>query len=202
MTAFPAACQAAGASLRLALTLIDKPSAAISYTPMSASEPGPIISSAHLADGASPALSELEFSLTLAANAYQKWIVRCAAAAGQQLSPLEVLVLHSVRHRDRPKRFMDLMLVLHVEDAHLVNYAVRKLSSAGLVVTRRVGKEKVIEVTPAGIDFCNAYRAIREKVLVGDVKASFEEDVLSRTAETLRMLSGDYNQAARAAATL
>jgi predicted MarR family transcription regulator len=39
-------------------------------------------------------------------------------------------------------------------------------------------------------------------VLVGDVRASFEEGVLSRTAETLRMLSGDYNQAARAAATL
>ncbi|MDF2640653.1 MAG: transcriptional regulator [Novosphingobium lindaniclasticum] len=182
--------------------MIDKRSGAISYTPMSAKEPGPIISSAHLADGASPALSELEFSLTLAANAYQKWIARCAAAVGQQLTPLEVLVLHSVRHRDRPKRFMDLMLVLHVEDAHLVNYAVRKLSTAGLVVTRRVGKEKVIEVTAAGIDFCDAYRSIREKVLVGDVKASLDEAALSRTAETLRMLSGDYNQAARAAATL
>lgn len=169
---------------------------------MSNGTDSPIISSAHLADGASPALSELEFSLTLAANAYHKWMVRCAAAAGQQLTPLEVLVLHSVRHRGRPKRFMDLMLVLHIEDAHLVNYAVRKLSAAGLVDTKRVGKEKMVEVTKSGIDFCDEYRAIRERLLVGDVKASLSEDVLSKTAERLRMLSGDYNQAARAAATL
>lgn len=169
---------------------------------MSKLTPGPIISSAHLAEGASPSLSELEFSLTLAANAYQKWLVRCAAAAGHQLSPLEVLVLHSVRHRDRPKRFTDLMLVLHVEDAHLVNYAVRKLSAAGLVTTQRVGKEKVISVTPEGIEFCDNYKAIRERILVCDVKASISEEALSETAEKLRMLSGDYNQAARAAATL
>jgi predicted MarR family transcription regulator len=70
------------------------------------------------------------------------------------------------------------------------------------VETSRVGKEKVIAVTQAGIAFCDAYRAIREKVLVGDVKASLSEETLSQTAEKLRMLSGDYNQAARAAATL
>jgi len=169
---------------------------------MSSTSHGPIISSAHLAEGASPGLSELEFSLTLAANAYQKWIVRCAAAAGQQLSPLEVLVLHSVRHRDRPKRFMDLMLVLHVEDAHLVNYAVRKLAAAGLVKTTRAGKEKVVEVTPEGIAFCTAYGEIRESLLVGDVKSSLGEEELSLIAAKLRMLSGDYSQAARAAATL
>lgn len=169
---------------------------------MSKSAPEPIISSAHLASGASPALSELEFSLNLAATAYNKWIVRCSAAAGQQLSPLEVLVLHSVRHRGRPKRFMDLMLVLHVDDTHLVNYAVRKLSAAGLVATKRVGKEKVVEVTDRGVEFCDAYRDIRERLLVGDVKASLDEAELSSIAVKLRMLSGDYSQATRSAATL
>lgn len=162
----------------------------------------PIISSAHLASGGSPGLSELEFSLTLAASAYQRWLVRCAAAAGAQLTPLEVLVLHTVRHRDRPKRFMDIMLVLHIEDAHLANYAVRKLSAAGLVVSGRAGKEKVIEITPAGVRFCDAYRDVRERVLIDSVKAGLSEEALSDMAAKLRMLSGDYNQAARAAATL
>lgn len=162
----------------------------------------PIISSAHLASGASPGLSELEFSLTLAASAYQRWMVRCADAAGAQLTPLEVLVLHTVRHRDRPKRFMDIMLVLHIEDAHLANYAVRKLTAAGLVSSKRAGKEKLIEVTAAGIRFCDAYREVRERVLVDSVKAGISEDALSDIAAKLRMLSGDYNQAARAAATL
>jgi hypothetical protein len=90
-----------------------------------------IVSSAHLADGAAPTLSELEFSSTLAAAAYQRWIVRCAAAAGLALAPLEVLILHTVRHRDRAKRIADIALVLDVEDTHLITYAIRKLERAG-----------------------------------------------------------------------
>lgn len=166
-------------------------------------KPSFIVSSAHLAAGASPALSEVEFSLTLATNAYHRWIVRCAAAAGAQLNPLEILVLHSVRHRDRPKRFMDIMLVLHIEDAHLANYAVRKLVAAGLVSSRRQGKEKLIEVTEEGIAFCDRYKDAREKILVESVKAGgLTEEALSLLASQLRKLSGDYNQAARSAATL
>ena len=162
-----------------------------------------IVSSAHLAGGSSPALSELEFSLTLAQNAFERWIVRCAAAAGVQLAPLEVLILHTVRHRDRPKRFMDIMLVLHIEDTHVANYAVGKLQAAGLVRSHRVGKEKLIEATKAGITFCDAHREIRERLLVESVKAdSVTEEGLSQTTARLRMLSGSYNQAARAAATL
>lgn len=163
----------------------------------------PVVSSAHLASGASPALSELEFSLTLAANAYQRWIVRCAAAAGAQLSPLEVLILHTVRHRGRPKRFMDIMLVLHIEDTHLANYAVRKLQTAGLIASKRSGKEKLIEATEAGAAVCEAYREVREQLLVSSVKmGGITEKALSEAASQLRVLSGAYNQAARAAATL
>ena len=162
-----------------------------------------IVSSAHLADGGAPALSELEFSLTLAANAFQRWMVRCAAAAGVQLSPLEVLVLHTVRHRDRPKRFTDILLVLHIEDAHLANYAVRKLEAGGLVVSRKAGKEKLVEITEAGAGFCDTYRDVREQILVESVNASgFGHEDLAAAADLLRRLSGEYSQAARAAATL
>lgn len=171
-------------------------------TPVRPRAAQPIVSSAHLAAGASPALSEVEFSLTLAANAYQRWIVRCADAAGAQLSPLEILILHTVRHRDRAKRFMDIMLVLHIEDAHLANYAVRKLVAAGLVSTRRQGKERLIEATEEGVAFCDRYRDAREKLLVESVTEGLSEEALSHMASQLRKLSGEYNQAARAAATL
>src|SRR5690606_23771872 len=51
---------------------------------------GPVVSSAHLANSSLPALSELEFALTMANHAFQRWIVRCAVAAGgPSLSPLE-----------------------------------------------------------------------------------------------------------------
>ncbi len=162
-----------------------------------------IVSSAHLADGAAPALSELEFSLTLAAAAYQRWMTRCAAAAGLALVPIEVLILHTVRHRDRPKRIADIALVLDIEDTHLVTYAVRKLEKAGLIDTRREGKEKLLVVTQAGRDFCAGYRDIRERVLAAAVADDGPDAAaLAASADLLRRLSGQYNQAARAAATL
>lgn len=162
-----------------------------------------IVSSAHLADGATPALSELEFSLTLAAAAYQRWIARCAMAAGIQLSPLEVLILHTVRHRDRAKRLNDITLVLDIEDTHLATYAIRKLEKAGLIETHRDGKEKLVGATEAGRRFCDAYRAVRERVLAAPLAADGPgEQALSEAADLLRRVSGQYNQAARAAATL
>lgn len=162
-----------------------------------------IVSSAHLADGAAPALSELEFSLTLAATAYQRWIARCAAAAGTPLTPIEVLILHTVRHRDRPKRLGDITLVLDIEDTHLATYAIRKLEKAGLVATQRAGKEKLVGATAAGRAFCDAYRRVREALLAVPVAGGGSgEAALSDAAEVLRRLSGQYNQAARAAATL
>lgn len=162
-----------------------------------------IVSSAHLADGAAPALSELEFSLTLAATSYQRWISRCAAAAGIQLSPIEVLILHTVRHRDRAKRLNDITLVLDIEDTHLATYAIRKLEKAGLIETRREGKEKLVGATEAGRQFCDAYRTVRERVLATPLAADGPgEQALSDAADLLRRVSGQYNQAARAAATL
>lgn len=162
-----------------------------------------IVSSAHLADGSAPTLSELEFSLTLAASAYQRWITRCASAAGLALAPLEVLILHTVRHRDRPKRIADITLVLDVEDTHLATYAIRKLERAGLVATERVGKEKLVAATDAGRAFCARYRDIRERVLAAAVEVDGPDGVaLAAAADLLRRLSGQYNQAARAAATL
>ncbi|HEY1857861.1 winged helix DNA-binding protein [Acidocella sp.] len=163
-----------------------------------------IVSSAHLAAGASPGLSEVEFSLTLAVTAYHRWMVRCMTAAGMpSLSPLEVLILHTVRHRDRPKSMGDIALVLDIEETHLATYAIRKLNGLGLVTTTRRGQEKIVTATAEGIALCDRYGALREKLLVSALSESgVAEDRLSAIASLLRSLSGFYNQAARAAATL
>ncbi|MEK9971143.1 MAG: hypothetical protein VW600_18570, partial [Ferrovibrio sp.] len=42
----------------------------------------PIVSSAHLATNKLMELSEFEFALMMASNAFNRWIVRCMAAAG------------------------------------------------------------------------------------------------------------------------
>ena len=165
---------------------------------------GPVVSSAHLADGSFPEVSELEFGLILASNAFHRWVVRAMTAAGQpELSALEVLVLHTVRHRDRPKTLAGICLVLNVEDTHTVNYAVKKLERAGLVKTGRQGKEKTVQATDAGRDACARYREIRERLLLDAVlDRGLDPAVVSQVAGILRMMSGQYDQAARAATVL
>ena len=165
---------------------------------------GPIVSSGHLASGAMPGLSEFEFGLILASHAFHRWMVRCMAAAGvPDLSPLDVLVLHNVNHRDKPKRLADICLVLAVEDTHLVSYALKKLERAGLIAGGRQGKEKTVTVTPEGRAACDRYHAVREALLVkGVLTYGLEEGEMSRLAAEMRSLSGHYDQAARAAASL
>ena len=164
----------------------------------------PVVSSAHLAAGASPALSELEYGLILAGHAFNRWMSRCMTAAGRPgLSSLEILILHTVCHRDRPKKLADICLALDVEDTHLATYAIRKLAAAGLVSTGRQGKEKVVTITDAGCALCRRYAEVREALLVNALRATGPvEPVLSAAAAQLRVVSGYYEQAARAAATL
>lgn len=165
---------------------------------------GSIVSSSHLADGALPALSELEFGLNMIGHAYHRWMIRCMAAAGiPDLSALDVLVLHHVVHRQRPKTIADLCLVLDVEDTHLITYAAKKLQALGLVTAGRRGKEKTLTVTDAGRAACGRYREVREALLTQAVAGTgIAPEKLSELAALLRALSGHYDQAARAAASL
>jgi predicted MarR family transcription regulator len=165
---------------------------------------GPIVSSGHLASGAMPALSEFEFAMNMTVHAFQRWTVRAMAAAGlADLSPLDVLVLHNVNHRAKPKRLADICLVLNIEDTHLVNYALKKLERLKLLKAGRKGKEKTVAVTQAGEEACLRYAQIREQLLVKPVLGTGMDPArLSEIAAAMRSLSGQYDQAARAAASL
>ncbi|MFT0549023.1 winged helix DNA-binding protein [Allopusillimonas ginsengisoli] len=170
----------------------------------SVSSIGPIVSSAHLAEGGSPALSEVEYGLILASHAFSRWTVRCMAAAGLPgLSPIEVLILHAIRHRGREKKLADICLVLDIEDTHIANYALRKLEKAGLLTTGKASKEKTVCITDKGAEACANYARIRERLLVdATTHARPSEDALSEVAALLRFMSGAFNQAARSAVTL
>lgn len=165
---------------------------------------GPVVSAAHLADGAMPALSEMEFALTVLSNAFQRWMSRCMAAAGVTgLSPLEVHILHATNHRDREKTLADICMMFNIEDTHVVTYALKKLESLDLVATGRRGKEKTVRATEKGAEACRRYREVREALLVQSVKAlKLDEAGVSEIAATMRTLSGQYDQASRSAASL
>lgn len=165
---------------------------------------GPVVSAAHLASGAMPALSEVEFALMMTDNAFSRWMTRCMTAAGVEgLSPLEVFLLHTVNHRGREKTLADVCLVLNIEDTHTVTYALKKLEKRGLVTGGRRGKEKTVSITEDGENACLRYREIRETILIGALKEiGIDENEMSRIAAALRVLSGHYDQAARSAASL
>jgi predicted MarR family transcription regulator len=164
----------------------------------------PIVSSAHLVSPQSAELSEFEFGLIVAGNAFHRWIAHCMSAAGlKDLTPLDVLVLHHVTHRARDKRLADICFIMNVEDTHLINYALKKLQNLGVVVGSKNGKEVTYASTELGRGYVQRYREIREACLINALKAddSLNRDI-GELARLLRVLSGMYDQAARAAASL
>lgn len=163
-----------------------------------------IVSSSHLVSVRSPELSEFEFGLNTAYNAYSRWVVRCMGAAGvRDLTFLDVLVVHHVNHRGRAKRLADICFVLNVEDTHLVTYSLKKLVGLGLVAGERVGKEATYATTQAGTEACARYREIREQCLTSNFTEGSDENVeIGELARLLRVLTGLYEQAARSATSL
>ena len=164
----------------------------------------PIVSSAHLVSPRSAEMSEFEFGLIVAGNAFHRWIVHCMSAAGlKDLMPLDVLVLHHVTHRARNKRLADICFIMNVEDTHLINYSLKKLQNLGVVVSSKSGKDVTYSSTDGGREYVERYRAIRESCLINALNA---DDGLNRDigelARLLRLLSGIYDQAARSAASL
>lgn len=162
------------------------------------------VSSSHLVSPRSQELSEFEFGMILASNAFNRWVVRCMAAAGlKDLATLEVLLLHHVNHRAREKKLADICFMMNIEDTHVVAYALKKLVGLGLVGAEKRGKEVVYATTRDGQAMIERYREVREACLVAALSRDGAENPrLGELAAFLRFLSGMYDQAARAAASL
>ncbi len=163
-----------------------------------------IVSSAHLVSPRSTEMSEFEFGMIMANNSFNRWMVHCMTAAGlKDLTPLDVLVLHHVTHRARDKRLADICFIMNVEDTHLINYALKKLQGLGVVASSKNGKEVTYASTESGHAYVQRYREIRESCLMDalNLDDGMNRDI-GELARLLRILSGGYDQAARAAASL
>ena len=170
-----------------------------------------IVSSSHLVSKKAVELSEVEYGLIVASNAFGMWMIKAMSAAlaemeqNADLGVLDILCLHSVNHRGRAKKLADICFKLNVEDSHTVNYAFKKLVKVGLVQSEKQGKEVFYGTTKQGQALCMAYRDVREACLI-DEYAAFNDGSgkpnaasLSEVARHLRLLSGLYDQAARSA---
>ena len=161
------------------------------------------VTSSHLA-ASYPELSGFEFGLIVAWHAFERWMLRCIAAATggkRELTPIDVLVLHHVHHRLTAKRIADICFVLNVEDTHVVAYSLKKLTAAGLLRGEKRGKEVFFSTTPSGADLCRRYKQVRDDCLVsGFDRGPAEADRLAGIAQFLRGQAGAYDQASRTAA--
>jgi predicted MarR family transcription regulator len=178
------------------------------HAPQSAAAvlPGPrgpgIVSSSHLVSPRSVELSEFEFGLIVAWNAFARWAVRCMAAAGcPDLTITDVLLLHHLCHRARNKKLADICFVLNYEDTHVVAYSLKKLVAAGFAQAYKQGKEVFYSPTAQGEALVERYRTVREQCLVGSLDTERNADI-GDMARLLRTMSGLYDQAARAATSL
>lgn len=162
-----------------------------------------IVASSHLAEQ-SQELSQMEFGIIIAGNAFMRWMERCMkAAGGVEMNALDVMVLHSLTSRGRAKRQADICLLLNIEDTHTVTYALKKLNKLELVEGQKQGKEMFYQTTEKGRVLCVEYTEIRQECLIAPFEnLNINPEEMHRLAGMLRAMSGLYDQAARAATSL
>jgi predicted MarR family transcription regulator len=145
-------------------------------------------------------LSEFEYSLIVGAAAFARWVERCMVVAGTPgLATQDILILHAVNHRARGRKLSDICMVMHIEDPHVVSYALKKLMAHGLVDFEKRGRERHYATTARGDTVCNRYRQTRDRMLVDIFAKVAIHDDSSAAANFLRTMTALYDQAARLA---
>ena len=159
----------------------------------------------HLAESAVEVdKTELEFALMRTFEGFGRWQSECLAsvcdlaATGQENG-----LLHIIRMNDRPKTIKDLARLTNRDDVPNIQYSLRKLIGAGLVLRRGAGRSGVTYVvTEEGRHVTDAYGALRRRLLLQAVAGvpGFS-DRLAEATRTPNLLSGSYEEIARVAAT-
>ena len=147
----------------------------------------------------SQALSDFEYGLIVGGAAFHYWVDRCMAASGMPgISAQDALILHAVNHRARNRKLADICLVMHIEDPHVVSYALKKLIAYGLAGCEKVGRERRYAATAKGDALCERYRAVRDHVLVRNLAwLGDQQALIGSAASFLRTMTALYDQAAR-----
>ena len=149
------------------------------------------------------ALTDLEYALMRSYESFVRWQSECIhAVTGIPLSGTENALLHVVCMRERPKTIRELMQLTNRQDMPNVQYGLRKLIKLGFIAKTGSGPKGVFySATAKGLEVCNDYAALREKLLLRAVGAlpSFESDA-GATIETLESLEQVYETVTREAA--
>lgn len=171
----------------------------------SKSMPAAIDLSWHLArDPVEVDLTEVEFALMRSAESFGRWQGECLASVVEfAATGPENALLHIIRMHERPKTMKDLAHLANRSDIPNIQYSLRKLVKAGLVVRSGSGRSGVTyAVTDLGWKVTEDYADVRRALLVAAV-ASIPDfpQRLAEATRTLDLLAGIYEQVTRVAAT-
>lgn len=159
----------------------------------------------HLAQGpAEVDTTELEFALMRTFEGFGRWQSEClASVCDLAATGPENALLHIIRMNERPKTIKDLARLTNRDDVPNIQYSLRKLIGAGLVLRKGAGRSGVTyEVTDEGRRVTDDYGAVRRRLLIQAVTSvpGFS-DRLADATRTLNLLSGIYEEISRVAAT-
>jgi len=149
-------------------------------------------------------MTQFELALVVVHNAFSQWTVRCGTAVGAgRFSSFELLIIGFLNSRDQRVRAADIAFALKIEDTYTVQYALKKLATAHLVESQRMGKETLFQLTTEGRALYKKYSVVRSNFLLDAVAMLSANDLdLDRLTSVLRTISGIYEQAARNASSL
>ena len=149
-------------------------------------------------------MTETEFALMRTFEGFGRWQSECLASVSDLAATgPENALLHIIRMNERPKSLKDLARLTNRDDVPNIQYSLRKLLAAGLVLRKGAGRSGVTyEVTEAGRQVTDAFGALRRRLLIAaiDTLPGFSAR-LAEATRTLNMLTGIYEEIARQAAT-
>ncbi|AZL59393.1 hypothetical protein EI545_11395 [Tabrizicola piscis] len=148
--------------------------------------------------------TELEFALMRTFEGFGRWQSEClASVCALSATGPENALLHIIRMNDRPKTIKDLARLTNRDDVPNIQYSLRKLIGAGLVLRKGAGRSGVTyEVTDEGRRVTDDYGTLRRRLLLQAVaNVPGFSDRLADATRTLNLLSGIYEEISRVAAT-
>ena len=159
----------------------------------------------HLAQTAAEVdTTELEFALMRAFEGFGRWQSEClASVCDLAATGPENAMLHIIRMNDRPKSLKEIARLMNRDDVPNIQYSLRKLLGAGLIVRIGAGRSGVTyDCTDDGRRVTDDYAVLRRKLLLAEIAdmPGFAQR-LAEAGRTLNLLSGVYEEIARVAAT-
>jgi predicted MarR family transcription regulator len=143
---------------------------------------------------------DFELALIIARNSFDRWVARLSAAADEpRLSSLDILILRVVA-RQRARRATDIAFALGIEDIHLVQYSIKKLTRMEMISSEKIASDQYSNLTAGGQALMKKVDKVREacllKLIDGDTERELE--VLSALLQKMTAL---YEQAGRLSLT-